>query len=216
LNDEPTLSIKEASHILGVSAVTLRHWTDEGKIPAFITPGGHRRYSLAILKKFIRKYNHKSSFLKELSGSLKDTRSIHREIAAHFFKTNSPDGKISSVAKENFASLSRLFFNLIIKCVTEKPKQKENLDLIKEAGYQFGEMAARYGLGLTETINAFVQHRNLIIDATVKILVKNEGAHVRIGRIISMVNQILDDALVSLVIGYQKHGKVNAIMDGTA
>ncbi len=213
--DEPTLSIKEASHILGVSEVTLRHWTDEGKIIAFITPGGHRRYSIATLKKFIRKYKHKRSFLEELSESLIDTRFLHREIASDFFKTNSPDSRINSSARQNFASLSGYFFNLIIKYVSEKPKQKADLNLIKEAGYQFGDMAAKYGLGLTETINAFVQHRNIIINNIVRIIAKNEGANARTGRLISEVNQILDDALVSLVFGYQNHGKLDSVGDRT-
>ena len=47
------LSISEASKSLGVSEAALRQWTDEGKINAFVTPGGHRRYSESELRKFI-------------------------------------------------------------------------------------------------------------------------------------------------------------------
>ena len=50
---EPLLSISEASQLLGVSEGALRQWTDEGKIKAFITPGGHRRYARAELKKLM-------------------------------------------------------------------------------------------------------------------------------------------------------------------
>ena len=39
------LTIGQASRMLGVTEVTLRQWTDGGKVKAFITPGGHRRYS---------------------------------------------------------------------------------------------------------------------------------------------------------------------------
>ena len=45
------ISIGEASQILGVNEATLRQWTDEGKLKAFITPGGHRSYSRSDLKK---------------------------------------------------------------------------------------------------------------------------------------------------------------------
>jgi len=41
------LSIKQAAEILGVSTKTLRRWEENGKIKAYRTKGGHRRYDLA-------------------------------------------------------------------------------------------------------------------------------------------------------------------------
>jgi excisionase family DNA binding protein len=43
------ISIREASALLGVSPATLRRWAEAGEIPAFITPGGHRRFSRTAL-----------------------------------------------------------------------------------------------------------------------------------------------------------------------
>lgn len=39
------MTIHEASAMIGVSPATLRRWSDSGKIKAFTTPGGHRRFS---------------------------------------------------------------------------------------------------------------------------------------------------------------------------
>lgn len=44
---ESLVGIGHAAHLLGVHSDTLRRWTDEGKIPAIRTAGGHRRYRLA-------------------------------------------------------------------------------------------------------------------------------------------------------------------------
>jgi len=38
------VSINRASEILGVSQKTIRLWEKEGKINAYYTPNGHRRY----------------------------------------------------------------------------------------------------------------------------------------------------------------------------
>jgi excisionase family DNA binding protein len=38
------MTLGQAARYLGVSEPTLRKWTDEGRIPVFRTPGGHRRY----------------------------------------------------------------------------------------------------------------------------------------------------------------------------
>ena len=47
------LTLKEASEFLGVHFTTLRKWADEGEIRVFRTPGGHRRFSLADLRRFL-------------------------------------------------------------------------------------------------------------------------------------------------------------------
>jgi len=39
------LTIQEASDLVGVSPATLRRWNEAGDLEAFVTPGGHRRFS---------------------------------------------------------------------------------------------------------------------------------------------------------------------------
>ncbi|MDQ6908484.1 MAG: helix-turn-helix domain-containing protein, partial [Chloroflexota bacterium] len=39
------LTIRDACVLLGVDQSTLRRWSDAGKVPVFLTPGGHRRYA---------------------------------------------------------------------------------------------------------------------------------------------------------------------------
>lgn len=46
------LTLGQAARYLGVSEPTLRKWTDDGRLPVFRTPGGHRRYLRAELDAF--------------------------------------------------------------------------------------------------------------------------------------------------------------------
>src|SRR5665811_1743041 len=39
------VGLGEASRMLGIASGTLRRWADDGRIPVFTTPGGHRRFS---------------------------------------------------------------------------------------------------------------------------------------------------------------------------
>jgi excisionase family DNA binding protein len=47
------LTLGEASKYLGVAPATTRKWSDQGRLPVFYTPGGHRRFQRAILDEFI-------------------------------------------------------------------------------------------------------------------------------------------------------------------
>ncbi len=47
------LALGEASRLLGVDPDTLRRWADEGRVPAFTTPGGHRRFERHALEGLI-------------------------------------------------------------------------------------------------------------------------------------------------------------------
>jgi len=47
------VSLGPASQLLGVDPDTLRRWADTGRVRAFATPGGHRRFSRADLDRIV-------------------------------------------------------------------------------------------------------------------------------------------------------------------
>jgi excisionase family DNA binding protein len=47
------LNVGEAAVYLGVSAASLRTWSDRGHVPSYRTPGGQRRYARDDLDRFI-------------------------------------------------------------------------------------------------------------------------------------------------------------------
>ena len=47
------LNVSEAADFLGVSAASLRKWSDQGIVQVYRTPGGQRRYSPEDLEQFL-------------------------------------------------------------------------------------------------------------------------------------------------------------------
>ena len=47
------LTLGQAAKFLGVAQSTIRKWSDQGRVPAFYTPGGHRRYRRHDLEAFL-------------------------------------------------------------------------------------------------------------------------------------------------------------------
>ena len=50
---ETWLSLADAAARLGVHPATLRRWADQAEFPVMLTPGGHRRFALADIDRFI-------------------------------------------------------------------------------------------------------------------------------------------------------------------
>jgi excisionase family DNA binding protein len=47
------LTVSQAAKHLGVAERTLRRWADDGRLPAYSTPGGHRRFRVADVEAFL-------------------------------------------------------------------------------------------------------------------------------------------------------------------
>jgi excisionase family DNA binding protein len=52
-SDPDWLTLGQAAKYLGVAQSTIRKWSDQGRVPAFYTPGGHRRYRRRDLDNFL-------------------------------------------------------------------------------------------------------------------------------------------------------------------
>src|SRR5438270_13947941 len=49
------MTLGQAAKYLAVTQSTIRKWSDVGRVPAFYTPGGHRRYRRADLDAFLER-----------------------------------------------------------------------------------------------------------------------------------------------------------------
>jgi len=54
-NEPDWLTLGQAAKYLGVAQSTIRKWSDQGRVPAFYTPGGHRRYRRSDLDVFLER-----------------------------------------------------------------------------------------------------------------------------------------------------------------
>jgi excisionase family DNA binding protein len=54
-NEPDWLTLGQAAKYLGMAQSTIRKWSDNGRLPAFYTPGGHRRYRRSDLDIFLER-----------------------------------------------------------------------------------------------------------------------------------------------------------------
>ena len=204
MSQEPVISISEASQVLGVSEATLRQWTDEGRIKVFITPGGHRRYSRAELRKFMTSHQ-KTHGIKDLVVELEDTAQHLREIGRKSLSTTTWYDKVSKESREHLAYLGRQLLNSIIKYITEPSKREDTIAIARGVGYDLGETLSQLGLPLTDSVEVFILHRDPIMNAVTHLIRKRDGVTGRVAEAIPLVAHVMDEALVSLVEAHQQY-----------
>ena len=217
MEQEAFLNISEASRILGVSEAALRQWTDEGKIKAFITPGGHRRYSKAELRKFIGGHPRMLG-VRDLVLELEDTTHKLREVARASLKNKPWYDKLNAESREHLADLGRRLLNLIIKYISEPSRRVETIGLVHEVGHDFGETLSKLSLPLTDSVEAFILHRDPIMNAATHLMRKREAFTGRVVEAIPIVARVMDEALVALIATHQQYrnGIQSKIEEGRA
>jgi len=204
LKQSDLISISEASQILGVNEATLRQWTDEGKLDAFVTPGGHRRYSRSDLKKFTKPC-HKTIGIKDLVTGIEDTTNRHRELARSFLNNSTQMAIPCEEHQKKLAGLGRRLLALTAKYVSEPAHREEILTEAQEVGNGFGRLLAELGLPLTSAVSAFLMHRDPILQAASQLMAKREAQGSRIMDAISLTNRFIDETLISMIAAYQQY-----------
>lgn len=201
---EPLVTIGEASRILGVSEATLRQWTDEGKLKAFITPGGHRRYSRAGLRRFAASPQRVIS-IKDLVSELEETAPQHRAIGRSTLADTEWYNQLSRESQELLAALGRRLLGLIERHISEPSKREQIIREARDVGREMGQTLAGLGLGLTDTVEAFMMHRDPIMKATSQLSKQRGSLQRRVVEATLLVHNVMDEALVSLVAAHQAY-----------
>jgi hypothetical protein len=196
------VSIKEASRILGVSEATLRTWSNEGQVKAFVTPGGHRRYHLEEMKQLISS-RHRSPGMTDITREFAQTPVIHQELNASV-ANRSWYGELTAEQNQQLMAMGQGMLNLMLKYLTLPSRRPETLALARGKGEEFGVMVAGIGLSLTDSVETFIQHRGHVMQFINGVLSKKGAPPKRAAEAFSLVTELMDEALIALINTHQR------------
>jgi len=198
------LTIGEACRILGVSETTLRQWTDEGKVNAFVTPGGHRRYSQSDLKNLVRG-QHRVHDLKDLVAQIESAVPRQREITQQYLRSTAWYPRLDAQAREQMRERGRRLLGLIVRYITKPSIEGEVLQQARRLGQEYGIELARMGLSLSDALEAFTLHRTPVLDAATELMKDNEPVNKRTLISIPRITYLIDQTLLALVEAHQHY-----------
>ncbi len=197
------LTLKEASAFLGIHFTTLRTWADKGEIRVMRTPGGHRRFNMADLRRFLDERASHAIITNADSLVAAAVGHVHQEIAKKEGTPNKWHYELDDMAASVRQTRGRQLFALAISFVL-KPKQREHiLDEGRRLGKDYGEEAAQNAVSLVETGRAVQFFRHQLVHA-VHDIDGPEPLDADDVRIHQAINHFLDEVLYAVLDGYER------------
>ena len=211
--DGPWIGMRRACQILGVNQSTLRSWTDSGRVPVFLTPGGHRRYREADLRALAEASPAAASFeplaTALLAGRERYEMVARRALSSPWFQ------RFDEPARRQFRLLGASMLNLLTTyLVAGQPLEREHaLDRARELAAEYGAMATRIGLTLAEATEAFLLFRNPVLETVHQWLGAQNPPPRQGGETLTRVNAFMDQVLVTMS-GAHERGSRRPSSDG--
>jgi excisionase family DNA binding protein len=151
------LSLGPASALLGIDPDTLRRWADEGRVPAWTTPGGHRRFDVDSLNRLVEARRSTTRMpLGSLGASPERLTRVYRR---HY----ASDERADEAEREAYRRAGRRLITMLVAYLDADPGDpKRRRRLESKAGTVVDDQARRLaasGATLPDAISRFVGAR---------------------------------------------------------
>lgn len=168
--DKTWLSLGEASRMLGVHTSTLRRWADQGQVPVYLTPGGHRRFTAADIHRFAeaRRQLRPQAHIDQLWADQALTRT-RQELTVH------PDQPwirvFSEPEREQKRAMGQRLLGLILRFVsTDNELEGQTIiDQARTIGYEYAANTLETGLSVTQALEAAMFFRDTMVEVVIQL-----------------------------------------------
>jgi len=203
--EHPPLSLGPASRLLGVDPDTLRRWADEGRIDAFTTAGGHRRFHRATVERILEARRHDATVRLASLGATADRLSrAYRRGYSNGAAAGEVRDAIPTGDRDAFRDSGRRLVGALL----------EHLDAADAAGRERAEAAAvgatdeltrrlvDSGIGPADAVSLFVASRRPFLAELGAIARRRSLDPDRLTAIYDASSTLLDRLLIRLVSSY--------------
>lgn len=204
------IALGDASTLLGVSAATLRRWSDDGRVPVFTTPGGHRRYSRRALAALIPSTRRERLPLTRLTASAERITRAYRGASRVSSRARGRAvaewpwmARLSEPETAEFRSQGRVLVEALLRYLERGPDGGgEDLQRAADAAAGHGRLMARLGCSTVEAVETFLWFRAPFLDQLSR-LASRRGLDAREAtKLLADVERGLDRLLVAMIEGH--------------
>jgi excisionase family DNA binding protein len=207
------LSLGPASRLLGIDPDTLRRWADQGRVPAWTTPGGHRRFDRSAIERVATTRRRPAGqVLASLGASPERLAKVYRR---HYASEPPPAGATAptpadEAAREGFRRDGRRLIAALIDFLDADPDDRATRDrLEREALSIVDDQARRLADGdasLTEAVSGFVAGRQPFLAELAGLGRRRSLDPARLATLYGDASALLDRLLLRFIDAHQRVG----------
>jgi excisionase family DNA binding protein len=207
------LGLGEASRLLGIAPGTLRRWSDSGQVPAFTTPGGHRRYRRATLERLLPSDRQaRPSLARSGLTASRLARAYRREARAT--AASGWIAQLSADQREWFRDHGRMLVEALVSHLDSDDDQvaAESLQRATSAAADYGRLAAELGVSLAQSVEGFLRFRLPFVHQ-LRLIAHQRGFDARAtGELMEDAERLMDRLLVAAMNAHSV-GRVTALVE---
>jgi excisionase family DNA binding protein len=200
------LSLGPASRLVGVDPDTLRRWADEGRVAAYLTPGGHRRFDRRAIERLVSTRRPGSRPLASLGASPERLARAYRRSYAADAVTH-PVSPADIVERERYRRDGRRLVEALVAHLDADPADAAELARSEaDATALVDDLAHRLagsGTSLTEAVGLFVAARRPFLDELTGLGRRRALDAARLAALYENASGLLDRLLLRLIATYQ-------------
>ncbi|MHB8647273.1 MAG: MerR family transcriptional regulator [Thermomicrobiales bacterium] len=197
------MSIRDACLLLGVDQSTLRRWSDAGKVPVFLTPGGHRRYAEADILTFAQGASRPR---RRISKQALTEASLSQYEHDHYVldvRQRPWYGEFDAEALAEHRRRGLAMVDLAVRYVSGRADRGEILADACEIAREYGRDSARHGFGISDAVQIYLRARTPIIQGVIQFLDQGAISSARAGRIFTDVVAFMDRTMSAMMQQYE-------------
>ncbi len=191
------ISIREASAMLGVSPATLRRWAEAGVVPAFTTPGGHRRFSRSAISARLPGARASRRNLAGLGTTTEGMAERYRR-QAHGAAAAAPWlAAVPESSRELLREHGRAIAAALIGTVeaTSERERAATLAGAMAAAADYGRLAAMLGASMRQTVATFLQFRRPFVEEMAAVARRGELDGAETAALLAVAGEAIDRLL---------------------
>lgn len=160
------LSLRGACSLLEVSDTTLRQWADNGYLRVYRTPGGHRRFLRDDVEAFANAPSQAQEQGREDAIEGSALRKIRRRLSRNDVVQQPWYQSVEEEGKVRMRLFGRRLLSLLLQGAGPRRRRQELLEEAHLLGREYGTEMSERGVTLTDTVEAFVFFRTMVLDST--------------------------------------------------
>ena len=199
------LSLGPASRMVGVDPDTLRRWADTGRVTAFTTPGGHRRFSRRALEHLVSQRPGTAPTLASLGATPARVSAAYRRSYGRGSGLAGARLKLGPRERDAFRSEGRRLVEALLRTLdasddADRASEESNARGIVE---DLARRLAKGGTGLTESVALFIAARHPFMSALGSVVRRRRPPAGQVSAHFEAASALLDRMLLAFIAAHR-------------